>query len=295
MKDLSIVEGTIPFKGYQTWYRRVGSSEAGKIPLLVLNGGPGFPHNYMESLDDLAENGREIIYYDQIGCGNSPAPQDADFYSVELFEQELTNVIKALDLKEFHMLGQSWGGMLLLSYMVTQKPQGVKSIVVSSAPASIPLLESEIKRLVSWLPPDAIAALEKGIKEETYDSPEFQAASNLYYGRYVISLDPMPDYVAYSFERQSEVYIIMQGRTEFMYTGKLKTWDITDRLHEITAPTLLISGVSDEITPFLVKQVYDRIPLAEWRLLQGTHLVHIERRDEYNRLVEAFLSKQEAC
>jgi proline-specific peptidase len=294
MKNLTVVEGTIPFKGYQTWYRRAGSSEKGKLPLLVLHGGPGFPHNYMESLDDLAGNGREVIYYDQIGCGNSPAAEDPDFYSVELFKEELTNVLKGLDIKECHILGQSWGGMLLLDYMISQKPQGVKSIIVSSSPASFPLFESEINRLVSWLPPDAIAAIEKGLKEERYDDPDFQSASNIYYNRHVVTLDTMPDYVAYSFEHQSKVYAIMQGYTEFVIIGKLKNWDVTERLHEITAPTLLVSGVSDEITPFLVKQVYDRIPQSEWTLLPGTHLVHVERRDEYNRLVEAFLTKQES-
>jgi proline-specific peptidase len=289
-----ITEGTIPFKGYNTWFRRVGSSGPGKIPLLVLHGGPGFPHNYLESLDDLAEHGREVIYYDQIGCGKSPGPDSDDFYNMELFEEELTTVLKVLNLTDVHILGQSWGGMLLLDYMITQKPRCVKSIVVSSSPASVPLFEREINRLVSWLPPDAIAAIEKGMKEKKYDAPDFLAASDLYYSRHVVNLDPLPDFVAYSFANPSRVYIIMQGHTEFMFIGKLKNWDVTSRLHEITAPTLLVSGVSDEVTPLLIKQEYDRIPRAEWHLLPGTHLVHVEQRDAYNRLVEDFLSKQEA-
>jgi proline-specific peptidase len=100
--------------------------------------------------------------------------------------------------------------------------------------------------------------------------------------------------VAYSFEHQSQVYVIMQGYTEFMVIGKLKDWDVSDRLQEITVPTLLISGVSDEITPLLVKEEYDRIPNARWHLLPGTHLVHVEQRDTYNRLVEEFLAAQES-
>jgi proline-specific peptidase len=133
-----ITEGTIPFKGYHTWYRRAGPPGQGKIPLLVLHGGPGVTHSYMKSLDDLAEQGRELIYYDQIGCGNSPGPDDDDFYSMELFEEELAT------LQEVHILGQSWGGMLLMGYMITKKPRGVKSIVLSCAPASIPRAMIEI-------------------------------------------------------------------------------------------------------------------------------------------------------
>jgi proline-specific peptidase len=289
-----VTEGTIPFKGCRTWYRRVGAPGPGKIPLLVLHGGPGVTHSYMQSLDDLAEQGREVIYYDQIGCGNSPGPDKDDFYSMELFEDELANLIQALNLQEVHILGQSWGGMLLMDYMITKKPRSVKSIILSSAPASVPLFESEINRLLSWLPPDAIAAIEKGLKAGQYDAPDFLAASDLFYSRHVVYLDPLPDFVAYSFENQSRVYIIMQGYTEFMFIGKLKGWDVTERLHEITVPALLVSGVSDEVTPLLVKEEYDRIPRVEWRLLPGTHLIHVEQRETYNRLVEEFLCRQES-
>jgi proline iminopeptidase len=65
-----ITEGYIPFKGYQTWYRIVGDGdEAGKLPLLCLHGGPGATHDYLESLDAMADTGRRVIYYDQLGCG----------------------------------------------------------------------------------------------------------------------------------------------------------------------------------------------------------------------------------
>ena len=68
----SIHEGTIPFKGYKTWYRIIGDGEEpGKLPLLCLHGGPGVAHDYLESLDAMAATGRRVIYYDQLGCGNS--------------------------------------------------------------------------------------------------------------------------------------------------------------------------------------------------------------------------------
>jgi proline-specific peptidase len=286
-----ITEGTVPFKGYETWYRRVGEAGAGKIPLLALHGGPGITHSYLKSLDDLAVNGREVIYYDQIGCGNSQGPLDGDFYSVELFVEEVGAVIAALGLHEVHILGQSWGGMLLLAYMIHKKPQGVKSIILSSAPPSIPLFESEVARLVKWLPPDMTAAVEKGLKEKHYDAPDFLAASDMYYGRHVVNMDPMPDYVAHSFAQAGNVYHTLWGYTEFALTGKLKGWDISDRLREIAVPALLISGSADEVTPLQVKLESDRIPQAEWHLLPGTHLVHAEQRDAYNEIVAQFLDK----
>ena len=68
---MEIKEGYMPFMGYQTYYRIVGKTEEGKSPIILLHGGPGSTHNYFELLDRVAESGRAVIMYDQLGCGNS--------------------------------------------------------------------------------------------------------------------------------------------------------------------------------------------------------------------------------
>ena len=78
----NIKEGYIPFKGLKTYYRIVGECKDGKKPLLTLHGGPGAQHDYLESLDGLAEYGRQVIYYDQLGCGKSPAPSNPDMWDL---------------------------------------------------------------------------------------------------------------------------------------------------------------------------------------------------------------------
>jgi proline-specific peptidase len=251
-------------------------------------------HDYLKSLDGLAEKyGREVIYYDQIGCGNSPVPEgNPDFWSTELFVEELDNLRGALGLDGIHLLGQSWGGMLAMQYALTQ-PTGIKSMVVASIPASIPLWVEEANRLLSYMPEDMQKAIAGGIAKEDWDNPAYIAASDEFYRRHVANLDPMPDYVEKSFSNAGEVYYTMQGHNEFMVTGKLKDWDVTDRLHEITIPTLLTSGHADEATPLIKKEIFDRIPGCKWELLRGTHLVHVERADEYNEKVEQFFEEND--
>ena len=104
-----ITEGYIPFKGYQTWYRIVGDGEApGKLPLLCLHGGPGATHDYLESLDGMADTGRRVIYYDQLGCGRSAIPvSNPALWTVDLFVKEVDVVRQALGLERIHLLGQS--------------------------------------------------------------------------------------------------------------------------------------------------------------------------------------------
>lgn len=291
-KDRIVSEGRVPFKGYSTWYRRVGKCDPGKYPLLLLHGGPGACHNYLKSLEAIADTGREVILYDQLGCGNSAIPPNPDLWTAKLFEEEIDVIRDALNLDKVHILGQSWGGMLVMQYAISQ-PKGVVSMIVASSPSSMDLWLSEANRLIGYLPAEMAAALKKGDATGEIDTPEYKAAYDEYYRRHVCNLDPYPQYVTDSFSNMGEPYGVMQGASEFVVTGKLSNWDITDDLHKITIPTLLTSGVMDEATPLIVKTIYDRIPNCEWELLMGTHLVHVEQQEEYNRVVENFMRKKE--
>jgi proline-specific peptidase len=132
-------EGRIPFGGASTWYRVVGEPElAGAAPLLCLHGGPGGSHDYMEPMGELARGGRRVIFYDQLGCGRSPYPEDPSKWTVELFVDEVDAVREALALERVHVLGQSWGGMLGMEYALTQ-PEGVESLIICDSPSSMVL------------------------------------------------------------------------------------------------------------------------------------------------------------
>jgi L-proline amide hydrolase len=82
----------------------------------------------------------------------------------------------------------------------------------------------------------------------------------------------------------------MNGPSEFHCIGSLKKWDITDRLVEITTPTLLISGRYDEATPHIVEQIHTRITGAQWEIFeQSSHMPHVEEPEAFLERVEAFL------
>src|SRR5215510_8893187 len=147
-----ITEGYAPFKGYQTWYRIVGErEEPGKLPLLCLHGGPGACHDYLESLDAMADTGRRVIYYDQLGCGNSHLNESKpDMWTVELYVEEIDAVRQALGLVLIHLLGQLWGGMLAMEYRIRQ-PAGVASLTTASSPASMEQWVEEANKLRAQL------------------------------------------------------------------------------------------------------------------------------------------------
>jgi len=294
----TIKQGYIPFKGYQTWYRIVGDGEApGKLPLLCLHGGPGACHDYLESLDAMADTGRRVIYYDQLGCGNSHIDVSRpELWTVPLYVEEVDVVRQALGLEKIHLLGQSWGGMLAMEYMFTQ-PKGVASVTISNSPASMIQWVEEANKLRQQLPPEVEAALQKHEAAGTTSDPEYLAAMQVFYDRHVCRVVPNPEYVQRSFQKLAqwpEVYNTMNGPSEFHVIGTLKTWDVRHRLGEIHAPTLVISGEFDEGTPIIAETVHKGIPGSEWVLFKNcSHITSAEEPEHYMQVLGDFISRHE--
>jgi len=295
---VSVREGLIPFRGFKTWYRVVGErEEPGKLPLLVLHGGPGATHDYLEPLEALATTGRRVILYDQLGNGNSDKPHAPSLWTVELFVDEVSAVRQALRLDRIHLLGHSWGGMLAMEYALT-RPAGLISLIVASSPASMPQWVSEANRLRAELPAEVQRVLLKHEEAGTTDDPAYQEAMFVFYRRHVCRLDPWPDCINRTFEKLAknpEVYNTMNGPSEFHVIGTLRNWNIVNRLKEIRFPTLVTSGRHDEATPAIAETVHHGVARSEWCIFErSSHTSHVEEPERYVQVLSDFLARVES-
>ncbi len=292
-------ERTIDFRGHRVWTRTVGGADArGKLPVLCLHGGPGVPHDYLEPLEAVADSGRAVVFYDQLGCGNSDQPRDRSLWRIDLFLAELAAVRAALGLDRVHLLGQSWGGMLAMEYAAT-RPAGLASLIVASSPARMADWEAAADDLRRALPADVRQTLARHEAAGTTDSAEYAAAMLVFYRRHVCRLDPWPACVQRAFDQVAanpEVYHTMWGPSEFHVTGTLKGWDVTAKLAAIDVPTLVTSGRHDEATPAVVAPVVRGIAGAKQVIFErSSHMSHVEEADGYVRAVGAFLAGVEAA
>ncbi len=294
-------ESYITYEGARTWIGIVGSEadeqRTGNAPLLLLHGGPGACHDYLESMAALSATGRRVIFYDQQGCGNSDQPDDPGRWTIDFYLREIDAVRVALGLERLHILGQSWGGMLLMEYLV-RRPAGLVSAVVASSPASMPMWVSETAKQRAALPPEVIEVLDRHEAAGTWDDPEYEAAVQVFYDRHLCRVVPAPEFDQRSFAklaRNPQVYRTMNGPTEFHVVGTLRDWEILSRLDAVDGPVLLTSGRHDEATPIQMERIADRIPQAEWVLFeQSGHLAHAEEPDRYMAAVADFLARAEA-
>jgi proline-specific peptidase len=295
--DPQIREGFVPFRGHHTWYRVAGGGEViGRLPLILVNGGPGAAHDYFEPLQAWAGSGRRIVFYDQLGSGDSDHPHDPGLWTVELFVEELRAVREALGLACCHLLGQSWGGLLALEHALAH-PRGIASLTLADPLVSVPQWGAEAARLRAELPAAVQEALTRHEAAGTTGSPEYKAATMVYYARHVCRLDPWPECLQRAFARLAEdpeVYNTMWGPSEFHVTGTLKEWDVRGRLPGILAPALVLGGRFDECTPAIQEDLQRRLPGSQWTVFEDSaHLPHLEEPERFREVVEGFLERVE--
>lgn len=288
-------QGTVDFGEWKTWYRITGDLGSGKAPLVTAHGGPGGTHDYLLTIADISRSGRPVIHYDQLGNGRSTHLRDKgpDFWTVDLFLEELANLLQQLGVSRgYHLLGQSWGGMLGAEHGI-RRPEGLRSLIISDSPASMPLWLAAAAELRGQLPREVQDTLTQHEAAGTTDSIEYMAAMEVFYDRHVCRIIPRPPELVRTFDaiaNDPTVYHTMNGTSEFHVIGTLKTWSVVDTVHRIEAPTLLISGHYDEATPSTVQPFADAIPDVRWHIFEhSSHVPHIEERSAYMALVQEFV------
>jgi L-proline amide hydrolase len=292
--------GMLDFRDWQTWYRITGDlASATKTPVVVLHGGPGATHNYTLRMARLVEQGWPVIHYDQLGAGLSTHLPDKGpgFWTVDLFLDELDNLLGRLDIRDdYFLIGQSWGGMLGAEHAI-QKPAGLRGLVIADSPASMELWVSEANRLRDDLPPEVQKILLRHEEAGTTGSDEYAKAERAFYDRHVCRVVPNPTEVTESFDNIAKaptVYHTMNGPSEFHVIGTLRDWSVVDRVSSITAPTLLVSGAHDEATPATMQPFMDGIPDVRWEIFaESSHMPHVEEEDRFLSVVGEFLQSHE--
>jgi proline iminopeptidase len=286
-----VKEGYVNVTGGRVWYEIVGAGAA--TPLITLHGGPGFTHDYLEPLGALCKE-RPVVFYDQLGSGKSDRPHDRSLWKIDRFVKELAELRSALGLKRAHVLGQSWGTVLLTDYALTQ-PDGVVSLIFSDPLCSFPEWAKDAATYRADLPAATRDVLDRHEKGGYTDCPEYQGAVLEYYKLHVCRLAVWPMALERAFAgHNDEIYVTMQGSNEFTVTGNLKDWDRTARLNEIKTPALYIAGRFDETSPRATALCHNALPGSEMVIFEkSAHLPIFEEPDKYLKVVRDFIRRAE--
>ena len=290
-------EGRISIGGFETWYRIVGDPAGPhprKLPVLTLHGGPGLPHESLEPLEALADGGRPVVFYDQLGCGNSTRAGDPEPWSVDLFLRELAAVRRELGLDRVHLLGHSWGGLLAMEHALGGAG-GLASLILVGAIASGRTMLENRRDFYEKLPPDARDAIRKHEAAGTFDDPEYAEAMDLFHRRYTCRLDPWPGWLNRAVSRMDvEANAAMWGPPDSPRPGPLSTWDLRPRLGRISVPTLVVAGRHDGMAAGQEREIQAGIPGSELVVLEeSSHYPFAEEPERFLAALDGFLARVE--
>ncbi len=277
--------------GYHVWTRQVGT---GAIPVLLLHGGPGATHEYMEALAEYLPLDRVRLYfYDQLGSYHSDQPTDAGLWTIERFRDEVNEVRQVLGLERFILFGQSWGGLLAIEYAL-HYPEQLMGVVISNMVASIQAYVRHLNALRAELPVSMQEEMTEYEAAEQFTHPRYLEIMDVLYRRHLCRLDAWPAAVSRSLARiNMDVYGTMQGPNEFLVTGTFKDWDRWDDLASIQVPALLMVGAHDTMDPADVIEMGRRIPGSETVVCpDGSHIAMWDDPGHYFPPLEAFIIRR---
>jgi proline iminopeptidase len=275
-------------EGYKVWTRRVG---AGPLKVLLLHGGPGFSHDYMECFADfLPPAGFEIYFYDQLGCGFSDRPTDERLWSLPRYLDEVEQVRVALGLERFVLFGHSWGGVLTIEYALGPHARHLRAAVISNMTASMADYTAYTNELKNRLPASVVKKLQALEQAGQRESEQYSSiVTEELYPRHICRVQPFPEPLRRTFEKANlQIYNLMQGSDEFVVSGRLKGWDRWRDLARIATPVLVMGAHYDEMDPASIGREAQLIPGA--RLFISANGSHLAMWDDQQRYFAALIS-----
>jgi proline iminopeptidase len=285
--------------GYRIAYRVFGT---GSRTLLGLHGGPGASSRYLDRLSEVVGGDRKLVLYDQLGGGESDRPDDPAIWQIPRFIQEVETVRTTLGLGVVTLYGQSWGGMLALAYTL-EYPDNVNALVLSNTYASGKHYLLDISEHRMALGADLHALMLRREFEDNLTAADYQDAVLELNSRHLRRSSPYePARSRQEFEEIAAEYLdelgpayALWGPHEFRGTGPQAYFDISDRLHEIRVPALILCGWYDELSPSRCSRpLADGIQDNEFVVFgNSSHLTILEKEaDLYLAVIRDFLERR---
>jgi proline iminopeptidase len=274
------IEISTPKGPFKVWTKRVGN--APELKVLLLHGGPGATHEYLEACDSFLPNaGIEYYYYDQLGSGFSDQPDDLSLWDLDRYVDEVEQVRQALgmDASNFVLYGQSWGGILTMEYALHHQ-QHLRGIVISNMMASVPAYNAYAEQtLMPAMDQDALAEIKALEAKGDIENPRYmELLLEQHYVHHVLRMAPddWPDAVQRGFAHiNPAIYVSMQGPSELGISpdASLAQWDRTEQLASITVPALVIGARYDTMDPAHMEMMAGRLPAGQYLYCpEGSHL-----------------------
>jgi proline iminopeptidase len=271
-----------------TLYVEVLGSAAG-VPLVVVNGGPGFDHTYehiampgtTSAWETLAKN-RRVVFYDQRGNGRSGALKPGQSCTLADQISDLDAVRAHLGADKLDLVGHSWGGYLVMAY-AARHPDRIRHLVTVGSAAP------------KWS--DTVFLFKDIFPEGTERADGYTFADAL--GDAAASEAGLREYLTWLFYAPEKRDAFVAQVSTKVFTKSVNEavdrdvgrFDLNPELRKFKFPTLVITGRYDiNVAPSVAYKIHKAIPGSKFVVLERSgHLPFFEEPEPFVRAVESFL------
>ncbi len=251
--------------------------------LLVLHGGPGFDHSSLRPYFDRFADTHHVVYLDHRGNGRSTGALET--LSLAQWGDDIKTFCDALGIEKPIVYGNSFGGMVAMSY-ASRHPDHPARLILSSTAARLRL--DETLRLMQERGGEEARA----IAEHFWTAPDDAAMAD--YIRVCFPFYNPPGGNADAEAAARRRSILRADTARHFVMGEMRTMNALPDLARISVPTLVTVGTYDPITPVLCSQeIHAAIPtgLSQLEIFEGAgHGVHRDRPADAERVMRRFLA-----
>ncbi len=277
-------EGTQTINGTQLFIKTMGQGE----PILVVHGGPGLNHTYIDPhLDRLAKD-FQIVFYDQRASGRSAIPS-ADSISLDMFADDIEGIRNYLKRDKIYILAHSWGIIPAVKYAI-KYPDRVKGIIFVNA---IPLNKQYDKEMQE-------AQLAKSSGLDSTDRSIIMGSPNFKAGKAIAFRKLMLLSFRNSFHKSSNYeQLDLTLRDDYnaastaLYTGlgkDLAQYDFYKDLKAFAFPLLIMHAEKDVIPIEADQRIAANAPKATLvQFKKSGHFIFIEENRKFTSVVRKFV------
>ncbi len=253
----------LELNGTEIWYDDTGGD--GEV-VLFHHGYTGSHDSWPRIIERLGP-GRRYVMMDARGAGDSGRPDD-DSYTVGQYTADVIGVVDALGIDTFTYVGHSMGGGIGYVLGLDHGDRLDRLVLVAPVPSGgiQPVASMRDQAVALWDARDEEELLRQRMvgagRTEAIDEVKAKAAV----GR---------------------ALSVSRGHYEQSWE-EMKAFDVTDRLGELTTPTLMIAGAADGLARANVED-YLRLPKATLQVFNRVgHLIPTEVPDEFAAVLADF-------
>ena len=262
----------INVRGLEMYYEITGSG----LPVVCISGLSQDHFGWMFQAPALAAAGYQCITFDNRDAGQTA--QSPSAYDIRQMADDTIGLMDALGLSSAHIVGMSMGGTIAQE-MALDQPERVSSLTLVCTFAAMDPETAGIVRAWRAARPhcDEVEFVQM-LSSWLFTHRFFQNADAVRGFLEIVRGNPFPQ-SAVAFQRQCDA---------------LLAHDAADRVAGITAPTQVVVGAEDKLTPVRHSRwLADRIPGARCvEVPEASHVLTMETPEAFNRVLIDFLQGQ---